>query len=318
MTTTRCYLSSDSSAPTISPATTGSLLAALRACLVGTAGVAYGARPAAGWTVAFTGVNEAAFVNSAPAGGTGCYVHVKDQLTSNFRSVEIRTYASMSDLLTGAAPTNIKIVNRAPANHASNAVTWMIAADELTFYISTEQTSSSTIASLAAGGDINSFQSLDAYRYMAMGGSTIASQNATEVLNTGNSRSGFGNTASDTCASLGRDYTGLGSAAAHGIVGAQISGVNGWIGGDAMPSRPSANSAEEIVMPALCARGTVARGLFRGLYIPIADVRAPPVGAYIGAELAGLPPGNALRLLKHGTASSGSGGGIWVETALSW
>lgn len=95
------YMWSDVGAPQLS-GTVGSGLNWLRALLVGSGGIAYGSKPALGWTEEYTGTNKACFRNSMAEGGSGCYLQVLD---TNATYTQIRMYESMSDLTTGSAPT---------------------------------------------------------------------------------------------------------------------------------------------------------------------------------------------------------------------
>lgn len=320
MTTTCIYRSADSGAPVIATGTTGSLLAALRACLVGTAGIAYGAKAAAGWTEIFTGVNEAVFQNSAAAGGTGCAVHVVDQGTSGYRGCLIRTYSAASGLGTGSNPTHARHIYRAPGQHNSNPTTWCIVADEITFYISTSQsTASSTPSTLAGAGDIDSFTTADAFRYFALGAQDIASSNFTDILKVGSGTVGLGGTTGLSGWSLGRDYTGLGSESIHGLLSFADSLGSSYVGGPAFPPRPAPNSADEVVMPAFLVRDNAIRGRARGLYIPCAHMGALTTGqARPEGHLAGMPPGSVLAALRAGAGTGTTVSGIWVESALPW
>ena len=95
------YIWTDAGAPQLS-GTVGSGLTWLRALLVGSGGIAYGSKPALGWTEEYTGTNEACFRNSMAEGGSGCYLQVLD---TNATYTQIRMYESMADLTTGTAPT---------------------------------------------------------------------------------------------------------------------------------------------------------------------------------------------------------------------
>src|SRR5690606_21289348 len=103
---TRYFRWDDASAPTLS-GTAGSLLELLRACLVGTDGVAYGSgeneKLAAGWTEEFTGTNVAVFRNSLAAGGTGDYFRIDDNgiAVGGAREAMLTAYNTMSDIDTG-------------------------------------------------------------------------------------------------------------------------------------------------------------------------------------------------------------------------
>lgn len=312
----REYRSTDASAPTIGPSTTGSALAALRAILVGTAGIAYGSVPSAGWTEAFTGTNEAVFVNSVASGGTGCYVHIKDQETTSYRGCSIVTYSSMSDLLTGSNPTHTTYLYRAPAQHAANAVTWYVIADDRTFYVNTLQTSGgNTIPSLASAGDADSTTVADAFRYYSLGGTAI-NNNATQgFFRTGSTAyAGLQSTTFDGL-SFGRDYSGLGSSAGHGPLTIAVASTAVYLGGPGLPARPAVNGATEAVIPAYVGRDVAIRARLRGAYYAIANMTALGIGeARSGGGLGGAGSQfAALRGYVNGTQC-----GFWIETALPW
>src|SRR5688572_17930871 len=110
MTTTRRYRSTDSGAPALT-GQVGSGIAWLKACPVGTGGLAYGTgineKQAAGWTVAFEDApNNICVFRSSVAAGGGFYLRVDDNGTGagGAREMLVRAYATMSGVSTGTDP----------------------------------------------------------------------------------------------------------------------------------------------------------------------------------------------------------------------
>jgi hypothetical protein len=324
MTTTRKYFSTDTGAPIVERLTMGSLLAALRACLV----TGYGTKSGAGWTEEYTGTNKAAFRNSASSGGTGCFVRFEDSSAASGRPCSIQTFASMSDIDTGVAGTLVHYLHRSPAEPnggGANPIRWAVFADEQTFYVGVTQLLSGTnhVSYFAGAGDTASVVPLDAYRYFAAGQNTPSFLSTESTfLHVGNGKSGLGLTvATNQGLTLGRDYTGIGAASPHGVVHPGYSGVTYYLGDNLWPPRPSLNAADEAAMPAFIARGRVIRGQLRGLYLPISDMSRMTTGEQkLGAGFGGA--GSECFALRHGghnTAVAGSQQvACWVEGALPW
>src|SRR5690606_20143676 len=94
------YQSSDAGAPVLS-GQSGSLLAVLDACLI----TGYGAKPAAGWTIAFTDGDKRVYRPGASAKSRK-FVRINDtsSLLGGAREAGIRGFDSMSDIDTGVHP----------------------------------------------------------------------------------------------------------------------------------------------------------------------------------------------------------------------
>lgn len=113
----RYYSSLDAGAPQIANAN-GSLAAVLRACLVGTAGVAYGSKAAAGWTEPYATASSISVFKQG-AGGNNRILRVVDngvQADLNYRRVNVRGYEAMTAISTGtgAFPTTGQISGNGP------------------------------------------------------------------------------------------------------------------------------------------------------------------------------------------------------------
>jgi hypothetical protein len=315
MTTTRVYRSTDSGAPTMARNTAGSALAVIRACLVD----GYGSKTPAGWTEEYTGTNKAAFRNSLAAGGLGCYVRVADTDTSNsYRPMSLRTYRTMSDVDTGDDPTHEVIVNRSPSAF-NNPISWIVVADERTFYIGISELASGGVSHMDCGGagDFESLQAGDSYAYFALGGQWDMSGPPTWSMcdTTGG---GFGDTTDATQLSVGRDWNGLGTAVYYGLLRPALGGSsNQALGGQNFPARPSVNSADEAALPAYMARALHIRGRLRGIYLPLSNLQSMAQGeAKVGDGFGGA--GSVCAALRQIGYIANTGCGLWVETALPW
>lgn len=161
LTNTRVYKSSDSGAPVLN-GVVGSLISLLDACLVGTAGVAYGTTPSAGWTKAYTGTNKAAYRNDSTI-GSGCYVRVDDAAPVTAAEARIRAYRTMSDVNTGTGPvptvaqTSGGAVIRKAESTGTTPSYWILIADECTAYLSVHTTTTENWSTFAWFGDYISF-----------------------------------------------------------------------------------------------------------------------------------------------------------------
>ncbi len=126
------YKSTDASAPTLN-GTVGSLITLLDACLVN----GYGAKPAAGWTKAFTGTNLAAY--RMGSGATQYYLRVDDNGpgAGGARESRLIGYQTMSDVNTGtdAFPSTNQLYFRKSATLDATARPWYVAADDRTVII---------------------------------------------------------------------------------------------------------------------------------------------------------------------------------------
>lgn len=153
MTTTRVYTSADSGAPSMSRGAAGSAIAVIKACLVD----GYGSKAPAGWTMPYSTSGKAAFRNSVAAGGTGAYTRIEDTLTASTSRYTLQTYVSMSDVDTGVSGTHVVSAYRSPAQTA-NANSWILAADERTFWFANTDGSTLTSAHSFCGGGTGSME----------------------------------------------------------------------------------------------------------------------------------------------------------------
>lgn len=148
------YSSSDSGAPALTN-DAGSLASLLKACLVGSGGVAYGAKSSAGWTATIDNANVKLLRNSA-VNGSGLYFRIKDdgiqestQSTPDYRLATITGAKDYTDIdtLEIPFPRTITGINRHNntyygcaifkngAANSSHAVPWRIIADDVTCYL---------------------------------------------------------------------------------------------------------------------------------------------------------------------------------------
>lgn len=320
MTTTRVYLSTDSGAPVIT-GQVGTFSSALRTCLVGTSGVAYGSKPAAGWSCPYTGTNKVALQNSAAAGGTSMLCRVDDNApgAGGAREAFLTCYFSMSDVDTGAGitPTSAQItgggVVRKSSTADSTARAWAIVADELTWYMAiVSNAATATEVAVYGGGDFESFVVGDPARFFCLAGINVNVSNGSQTAFT--PQSNFTTPGVNTGLWLPQSYTGSGSAIraallAHGPAGSTSGGAAGM-------ADPSPGSNDRFFSPCFITGENGIRGRLRGLYLALNDLRAVSVFTAVPGA-AGLPAGSSL--LLGGAASAGGGAGrIGIETALEW
>lgn len=167
------YKSTDVGAPVLS-GQNGALIALLDACLVN----GYGAKPAAGWTKAFTGTNLAAYRNSL-ANGTGHYLSVDDAGGASGNAARIarmRGFEAMTAITTGTGPfptvaqisAGLHVLKSDTADATPSP--WIILADEHTFYLFTKP--GPTYGGSWSGfmfGDFFSLKAGDAFRSCTIG-----------------------------------------------------------------------------------------------------------------------------------------------------
>lgn len=172
----RLYKSTDTGAPVLS-GSVGSLITVLDAVLVN--GYNAGVTPAAGWTKAFSGTNQAAYRNSA-TGGTGFYVSVDDtgpNTVLGARKARLRGFETMTAVTTGTGgfptsvqiPAAIQVYKSITADATARA--WTILADQRTFYLFTDPGGGDEINGYSAFmfGDVFSLKTGDAYRCAIIG-----------------------------------------------------------------------------------------------------------------------------------------------------
>lgn len=161
------YRFDDAGAPTLSAAA-GALISVLDACLVN----GYGAKPAAGWTKAFSDTNRAAYRQGA--GSTGCYLRV-DATVARTNPL-VRGYVTMSDINTGTYPFPTTVQSNAASMCVAQYVDvqahpWLLAADSKRFYLwvgynlttASGLAGSTTYQQMHFFGDIESYKPGDQY-----------------------------------------------------------------------------------------------------------------------------------------------------------
>ena len=335
MTTTRLFQSTDASAPVLT-GQVGSLIALLQACLVGTAGVAYGsggtAKTAAGWTNPYDDAtnHKSAFRNSLAAGGTGCYLHIDDNATGTAGAKEgfQIAYATMSDVNTGTHPTPttaqlaLGTIIRKSWAASSAARAWIIVADELTYYMWIESDSTNEKEnSVYGGGDYLADEAANSYRFFSLG------------RNTQNVATGCCGTFEMTISGLAAptlDQLGLWLGSGYALTGASVAAAFAYfswlaggyaIGGSmSLLSDPSPGAGKRYYIPAIVICESTIRGRLRGVYLPLNNVSSVARGT-VDSNAVGLPTGSALIIMK---ASAYLGGGTsyagrcGVESALAW
>lgn len=160
------YRSTDVGAPVLD-GQPGSLIGVLDACLVN----GYGARPAAGWSKAFSGVNKAAY---RMGGGARLYLRVDDSTYGYMGTTS--GYIGMSDVDTGTYPFySSGGIAGSPAGHlhkssAANTTprSWTLFADARTAYafVNTGNTTAYGVLTPWGFGEFDSFVAGDAYNVM--------------------------------------------------------------------------------------------------------------------------------------------------------
>lgn len=317
MTTTRIYKSTDSGAPIVT-GQVGSWSSCVQTCLIGTAGIAYGSKPSAGWSAPYSGTNKIALRNSVAAGGSGMYCRIDDNGpgAGGAREAFMTTYATMSDVDTGTGitPTAAQIaggaVSRKSATADSTVRKWVIVADELTWYgLLESNVASATERMIVGGGQFESFVPGDASPYFCLGGISV---NSTFGSNALISTTSLATPGANSGLWLGQGYSGSGSAIRASVVAV---GPTGLSGSYTMMSDPAAGSNERFFVPVMIASEGAIRGRLRGLYLALNNLSAVTNFSHV-AGATGLPVGSLLTL--GGVASGGIDGKIAIESALEW
>lgn len=150
------YLSTDVGAPVIGYSTPGSLIAVLKACLVD----GYGSKAPAGWTMPFTGTNEAVF---RMGGGGLRYLYINDSPTGGY-AAPVRAYDTMSGLTTGTGmfPTAAQVTDtnaRWWRGDTSSSTKWVVVATGSFVYI----TIGSSSCAIYFFGDLDVIDPTDTY-----------------------------------------------------------------------------------------------------------------------------------------------------------
>lgn len=178
--TVRLYQSTDAGAPTLN-GQAGSLAAVLDACLVN----GYGAKAAAGWSIAYTATNKRAYKQGA--GGnhpTGIHLYIDDTgpgtgVGREARCAGFETMSAITPVGTGQFPNSTQsnigagyLVIRKSNATTAEARTWYVIADAHTFYLFVEtgdRVAPNIIGCAFMFGDFKSYKSGDAYAQMIIG-----------------------------------------------------------------------------------------------------------------------------------------------------
>lgn len=333
LTHTRYFRWDHPGAPVLS-GTAGAFAAIVKACLVGVAGVAYGAGPeskfAAGWSVAFEDLTRNILVlrNSLAAGGTGCYLRIDD---SNAQYAIIQCYESMSDIDTGVAPAS-SAVRYAPKSDAAStrACGWVAYADERTVYVNIDAMSATPRINayngivLCGGGDIDAYIPGDPSCFLV--GNNQPNLFPASLINNILTPTGGRGTTSPDGLSLSRTNALAAAPTPSAVFAARYStsapsntayyavGGSTW-GGSVTDGYPGVVSLTAFVADALSIRGRL-----RGVCYPLANVQGNPVGALVSA--AGVPGGAVMGVARANAYGNNSTtayfGGMLVETVLPW
>jgi hypothetical protein len=166
------YASTDAGAPTLS-GTAGALITVLDAILVN----GYGAKAAAGWSKAYSGVNKAAY--RAPS-GSQLYLRVQDDAPVTAKEARLTGYEAMTDVDTGTGPfptaaQGVGGVAMTPGRKSTSADgtarTWHCFADARTIYFVPDPGDAAPALYHEAWmfGEIYSLSPGDAYNCMIVG-----------------------------------------------------------------------------------------------------------------------------------------------------
>jgi len=339
MTTTRVYQSTDPGAPVLT-GQAGTLVALLHACLVGTAGVAYGSGPtqkySAGWSEPFSNTaTKGVFRNSLGAGGTGCYVRVRDDGTNTGGAKEALqiVYSAMSDIDTGidATPTTAQMANGAVIRKslASDATArpWILIADELTYYLATsiDVASSAWSWTICGAGDFASEIAGDAYRFCNIGWTienAAAGNYGSGTFQQQTFHNGYNYSPSGLW--LARNYNVLAGAISIPLTLRYPAPTPYLCVGGAVSQYGvfSPGSAKRYFEPAMLVEPGAFRGYLRGMFIPWNNFSALPQGGTVsGAQ--GVSAGSVL-LKCNVNAYVGDSrdprytGAVFFESVLNW
>lgn len=321
MTTTRHFRSSDAGAPVLN-GTLGSLISLMKICLVGTAGIAYGSKPAAGWTKAYEdiGAYKVALRNSLAASGTGCYIRILDDgsgISGSAAIAHMSAYSAMSDIDTGADVTPAPVTGwpgkrvEKSSDVSSAPVAWELVADELTFYLTT-QSNSNTKSIVYGAGDFASNVSPDQYRVFVAGGDASTSGAARGCSLTS---PGLPNASTGSIAVM-RDQQGSAGAASSGAYAYQV--LYAFGGSKAPYSYSSDYASETHMVPLMLSSSTGVRGTLRGLYAPMQNTQGETLPKIITAS----ERGSSLLMVRGNTSLGVTNQSYWgallIEVANEW
>lgn len=305
--TVRYYRYDDAGAPTIT-GQVGSLTTLLRTVLVGTAGIAYGSTPSAGWTEQFigTGTNTAAFRNNQSEDGCGCYVLVNDNGpgAGGAREARVNVYATMSDISTGTNGTATTYIRKS-STADSTTRRWLVIADGRTawvyIFLTGDTTTYGADNSIHGFGDFDSTLSLASVnRYFVLGRRSENDASGGGEINCLNGGASFSNSLQMA------DPTGVGApiqvrpnytiyAAAYGF------------GSTYVPANVNGNQVLQ-KMPAAVSATNLHFGWLRGLYLPLYTLNGESAGAFVS--------GSSTHVVVKGKSASGASVAQYFAVAL--
>lgn len=296
--TVRYYRYDDAGAPTIT-GQVGSLTTLLRTVLVGTAGIAYGSTPSAGWTEEFigTGTNTAVFRNNQSEDGCGCYVLVNDNApgAGGAREARINVYATMSNISTGTNGTTTTYFRKS-STADSTTRRWLVIADGRTAWVYSFLTGDGTNYgqdnSPHGFGDFEStLPTASVNRYFVMGRSVENDASQGGTIPCMNGGGGF------SAAMQMADPTGVGAPVQTRPNYTIYSAGYGY-GSAYMPVDVNGDQVLE-KMPAAVNSANLHFGWLRGLYLPLYTLNGAAAGAYV-------PGSSSLVVMKGKSAATNS------------
>ena len=327
LTTTCSFRWDDALAPALS-GTAGALASILKQCLVGVAGLAYGSKASAGWTVAFEdiGTNKIVFRNALAAGGTGCYLRVDD---SNAQYAIIQCYESMSDIDTGVSPAASAVRYIPKSNAASGASRlWVICADERTAY-GCVNVAGATTPTVPSYGSMASWAAGDPDPYIVgdpsclIAGSTSTSTASNIPCAIGTRSLAF--SATDTGLSLSRDtaFAAIPTLMSFAVPEYNFSNPSTSsyrpIGSELIAPGTLPGFSGHVAVNAILAGGGTLRGRMRGVFAPLTGATNTTVSG--STVIAAGRPGASVMAVLAGMQSDAIPRDSWrlfVETVLPW
>lgn len=275
------YSSTDASAPTIT-GVAGSLTTALDAILVN----GYGAKAAAGWSIAYTATNRRVYLQGA--GSSGCYFRVRDDAGGTGGAKEAIIYGAeaMSDVNTvvsgrfpavaqSALTDNGQIIRKSATADAT-ARAWVAFADSRTIYLFVITGDTVNVYFNAFFGDSYSLVSSDTFRAV-IGARSVENNVATTGFSdiASYSTSLYNMVAGSTAAYRQRNFSGVGGSTAIARCGGPWGTVSGaqqlsGQGGLGYPNGANGGLLLDRAKMVDFTTGSVSTyvGWFRGLWIP--------------------------------------------------
>ena len=322
MSTVRYYRHDDVGAPTLT-GEVGSLTNLLRKCLVGTAGVAYGSKPSAGWSEAFAGAasNIAVFRNNAADGGSGAYMRIDDNASGagGAREAKLTGYVAMTDINTGSSATASPWVRKSQTADAT-ARKWLVVADGLTAWMQVWENGGAIglgrDCSFLGLGDYACVAPSSAYRYFAMG--IEFANDAFSHIKALQASTGPHNNQSDK-------GDGLTVPALDGIAPVVQASIRhttrfygagaGAVGGTFFPASPHAITGDTYFeRNPVILQGNVLLGRLRGLVMPYQAIISAPAGV----AYAPLPGTVLVKARAMNFTNDEVGAAFLIDTAGPW